>query len=166
MGRGRSWKHCPLVRTFLPPVALPIPFTPSLSRQEDTLSSGQHKMCHFWNKAARLSRSEMPSAFWSVPRTVIKHVANGSLKGPPKGIRTFCFSWEMGSSKALRFQGPQHKGKKSRFFYTTSSEKVGSALLRASSKFNLSVMNCQGLFSTDRLSVHCPQVVKWQKRES
>lgn len=61
---------------------------------------------------------------------------------------------------------PRGQRQQSRFFCTTSSEKFGSALLRASSKFNLSVINCQGLFSAGGLLTHCPQAVERQRREA
>lgn len=87
-GEREASKVLPSARDFPPPSGSAHPRTPA-SGQEDALSSGQHRTSYFWNKAARLSRSEMPSAFWPLPRTVPKHVANGSLKGAAKGSRIF-----------------------------------------------------------------------------
>lgn len=137
-------------------LALPILTTP-VNQQEDALSSGQHRTCHFWNKAAGLSRSEMPSAFWPVPRAVPKHIANDSCKRAPKGIRFFCFSWETGSSKAIYFQGPWST-KRSKVDYFIQA--VRSLAQHCKHHQN---SNCQGLFSTDRRSAHCPQVAETEE---
>lgn len=105
MGRGSCCMHCLPIRTILPLEALPGLHTP-VSGREDALSSGQHRTCHFWNKAARLPHSDMPSASWPAPMAAPKHAANGSGNGATKGIKIFCFSLEIGFPGAIYFQPP------------------------------------------------------------
>lgn len=146
-------KHGLPVRTVLPVETLPSFCTP-VGHQEDPLSLGQHRMCCFWNKAAGLSRSDMPSASWPVPRTAPKHAANGSHKGSPTRHQNFLLLlrnrilWSCLFPRSLG-----HKGKQSRFFYTTSSEKFGSVLFSTSSEFNLNVINHPCVFSTVSCSI-------------
>lgn len=76
-------------------------------RQEDTLSSGQHRMCHFWSEAARPSRSEMPSAsrlFLGCYQNVLPMAHSRKTQ---KASEFFSFPWEIGFSKTIYFQGPQ-----------------------------------------------------------
>lgn len=88
-----------------------------------------------------------PFSFWPVPKTVQNHIANGSHKGAPRGIRIFLHPLGNGHFQGYHFpRFLEHNDKPNGFFYMKSNEKFASALLRASSKFNPRLINCQGLF--------------------
>lgn len=89
----------------------------------------------------------MASAFWPAPKALQKHIANGSHKGASTSIRIILHLLGNGFFRGHLFpRFLEQKEKQCGFFYAKSNEKFALALLRASSKFNLSLINCQVLF--------------------